>query len=567
MIRILALLCLLGGLYGCHVAPSGPREPADLVLRGGKLATLEAASPQASAIAICAGRIVALGEQADIAAWIGPKTQVIELNGRRVIPGIVESHAHLLGVGEMREMLDLRSAKSWSEIVRAVEQAARTQPEGTWIRGRGWHQEKWDAVPADAVEGWPVRADLDAVAPEHPVKLEHASGHAAIVNGLALAKADITSDRTDPPGGRILRDARGQATGVLNELAAELVDPARGSSPAEHEAAVRRRVRLAGEEALSLGITSFHDAGETLATVQVLRAMAEAGELPLRLSVMLSEPDEVLAPELSRVRVLGAGDGMLSVRAIKRYADGALGSRGAWLLEPYSDAPDTSGLPSISMEALERSAALARDHGFQLCVHAIGDRANREVLDVFERVVPAKQDLRAQRWRIEHAQHIDREDQRRFGALGVIAAVQTVHCISDGPWVPARIGAQRAANTAYPWRSLLAGGAILCNGTDAPVEALDPFANFHAAVTRSMASGALFHPGESLTREQALRAATIMGAYAAFQELEIGSLAVGKRADLVVLNQDILSVPDDALRDTRVDFTVLAGRIVYRRAP
>lgn len=564
MMRVVALLCLLWGLVACVSQPAEAPQNAELVLRGGRIATLDERVPQAQAIALRGGRIVALGSDAEIASSIGPDTQVIELSGRRVIPGIVESHAHLLGVGELREMLDLRAAQSWEEIVRAVEQAARTLPEGTWIRGRGWHQEKWSSVPADAVDGWPVRSELDRVAPRHPVKLEHASGHASIVNGAALERAGIAADRTDPPGGRILRDGSGKPTGVLNELASELVDPARGMSTAEHEAAVRRQVALAGAEALRLGITSFHTAGETLATVRVLRAMAEAGELPLRLSVMLSEPDEVIAPELARVRVIGAGDGMLTVRGIKRYADGALGSRGAWLLEPYSDAPENRGLPSISMESLERSAVLARDHGFQLCVHAIGDSANREVLDLFQRVIPSRDDLRAQRWRIEHAQHVDRADQPRFGELGVIAAVQTVHCISDGPWVPARIGLQRAANNAYPWRSLLNGGAVLCNGTDAPVEPLDPYANFHAAVTRSMSGGALFFPGEALSREQALRAATAAGAYAAFQERELGALSPGMRADLVVLNQDILSVPDAQLRDTRADLTILGGRIVYR---
>lgn len=564
MIRFPAALLLALCSLACAVTTPQRSQPADLVLRGGLISTLESDAPEVQAVAITGGRITALGDNAAVAEFIGPMTQIVELRGRRVIPGIVESHAHLLGVGEMREMLDLRSAKNWSEIVTAVEQAAQKLPEGTWIRGRGWHQEKWDSAPADAVDGWPVRAELDRVAPRHPVKLDHASGHAAIVNGAAMSKAGIADDRTDPPGGKILRDAEGRATGVLNELAAELVDPARGMSDSEHEAAVRRRVRLAGEEALSLGITSFHDAGESLATVRVLRAMAEAGELPLRLSVMLSEPDEIIAPQLASVRVIGAGNGMLTVRGIKRYADGALGSRGAWLLEPYSDAAGTSGLPSMSMEALESSARLARDHGYQLCVHAIGDRANREVLDLYQRVIPLVDDLRAQRWRIEHAQHIDRADQRRLGALGVIAAVQTVHCISDGPWVPARIGAQRAANNAYPWRSLLVGGAVLCNGTDAPVEPLDPFANFHAAVTRSMASGALFYPGECLTREQALASATSMGAYAAFQERELGSLAVGKRADLVVLNQDLLKVPGEQLRATRAELTILDGKVVYR---
>lgn len=561
MIRASALLACAWLLAGCVGVRS---TPADCVLRGGRISTLDPQQPEVRALAIRDGRVVFLGDDQQVQAYMGANTQVIELQGQRVIPGIVESHAHLLGVGEMREMLDLRQATSWAEVVRAVELAARELPKGTWILGRGWHQEKWSSVPSDAIDGWPTRAELDRVAPEHPVRLEHASGHATIVNARALELAGIDGQRTDPPGGRIVRDARGQVSGVLNENAASLVDPDLSSDPATRRARVRRLVALAGQECLSWGITSFHDAGESLEVIDELRAMAHAGQLPLRLAVMVGGAESLTAQDLAKVRMIGIADGMLTVRAIKCYADGALGSRGAWLLEPYSDQASTRGLPTQSMAALAAQARLARDHGFQLCVHAIGDAANREVLNLYQQTIPSAADLRAQRWRIEHAQHIDPADQARFAALGVIAAVQTVHCISDGPWVPARIGAERARTGAYPWRTLVNSGAVLCNGTDAPVESLDPFANFHAAVTRQMSDGRAFEPEQRLTREQALHAATLAGAYAAFQERELGSLSVGKRADLVVLNQDLLQVPEDQIRATRVELTMLGGKIVYR---
>jgi predicted amidohydrolase YtcJ len=344
---------------------------------------------------------------------------------------------------------------------------------------------------------------------------------------------------------------------VLNEEAQSLVGGARAHDPA-------RLVALAAQECLSKGLTSLQDAGSTLEQAALLRTLAEKGELPLRLWVMLGEPDEALRGKLEAARTIGAGGGFLTVRAIKRYMDGALGTRGAWLLEPYSDQPGTSGLPATSPEALAQSAELARDAGFQLCVHAIGDRANRSVLDVCEAVLGSQ--APARRWRIEHAQHLDPQDIPRFAKLGVIASMQGIHCVSDGPWVPQRIGEERARQGAYAWRSLLDAGAVVANGTDAPVEDVDPLACFAATVTRRMKDGRLFHPEQRMSRIEALKSYTLWPAYAAFEEDVKGSLAPGKYADVTVIDRDILRIPDAELGEARVRMTIVGGKLAWQAA-
>jgi hypothetical protein len=433
--------------------------------------------------------------------------------------------------------------------------------------GRGWHQSKWTVPPPDAIEGLPRHDGLSAVSPDNPVVLTHASGHASFVNARAMALAGIDGTTPDPDGGTLVRDAAGQPIGMLRETAQGLVGRARPGGFDEAEA--RRVIALAAEESLSKGVTSFQDAGSTFELIDLYRRMAEAGELPIRLWVMVREPNERLAAHLAEARVIGAGDEHLTVRGIKKSIDGALGAHGAWLLEPYEDLPSSAGLNTTPIDEIEEAARLALEHDYQLCVHAIGDRANRETLDLFERAFAAggadATNGAARRWRIEHAQHLASADVPRFAELGVIAAMQAVHATSDGPWVPSRIGDARAEEGAYVWRRLLDSGAVVSNGTDAPVEDVSPIASYVAAVTRRMNDGEVFYPDQRMTREEALRSYTEAAAYSAFEEERKGTLEVGKLADLVVLSRDLLTAAEEELAGTEVLFTIVGGEVRYRR--
>ncbi|MAG63659.1 amidohydrolase [Candidatus Woesearchaeota archaeon] len=538
---------------------------ADTVLTGGPISTLSVADPEVRALAIKDGRITAVGSETEIARRIGPDTEVIALEGRRVVPGFIEGHGHFLGVGEARMQLDLRTATSWEDVVAQVAEAAKRIPEGTLIRGRGWHQEKWEHTPPGAVEGLPVHASLSAVSPQHPVLLRHASGHMVFANQKAMDLCGLGFETPDPSGGTVVRDPEGNPTGALRESAAGLVA---GAEARARPIPLKDKAEQAMDECLAKGITSFQIAGTSLRRASAFKAMALAGELRVRLWVMLNEPVEILARAMPEARVVGVGDHHLTVAAIKRTIDGALGSHGAWLLEPYTDLPDTHGLRLLSPEQMEAVATLALEHDLQLCVHAIGDHGNREVLDVYQRAFDSLQGGETRgadrRWRIEHAQHLHPDDLPRFARMGVIASMQAIHCVSDGPWVPSRIGPERSASGAYRALDLLRSGAVVTQGTDAPVEDVDPLANFRAAVTRRMKNGEIFEPGQRMTREQALRAATLNAAYAAFEDKIKGSLEPGKLADMVVLSHDILTMPAEELGEARVELTLVGGEVRYR---
>ena len=564
-----ALACLALGIPAC-TSPERAGPAADLVLRGGRVVTVDDALPEAEAIAIEGYRIAAVGTNREIEARIGPRTRVIELEGRLAIPGLIEGHGHYMDLGRAKSRLDLRDAASFDEIVRRVGEAARAARPGVWILGGGWHQEKWREVPEPAVDGVPLHHALSAASPRNPVSLSHASGHAVFANGAALEAAGIGAATPDPPGGTIVRDAGGSPTGLLRETASAPVDAAIAAweaarPPGERAAEARRAMELAGREALSKGVTSFHDAGASFGQIDLYRAWAEEGALPVRIYAMvgLEEGNAELAERLPAYRLVAEGDAFLAVRAIKRMADGALGSHGAWLIEPYSDLPGSTGLVLDPPGSIEETGRIALRHGFQLCTHAIGDRANREVLDVYERLFRAHPEATDLRWRIEHAQHLDPADVPRFAALGVIASMQGVHARSDGPWLPLRLGPQRAGRISYVWRSLLASGAVVTNGTDAPVEDVDPIASFHASVTREMPDGRAFHPEQAMTRAEALRSYTIDNARAAFEDGIKGSLTPGKLADLTVLSKDILTIPAAEIPSARVAWTIVGGRIAY----
>jgi len=454
--------------------------------------------------------------------------------------------------------------------VNMVAAAARDAKQDAWISGRGWHQEKWDGVPADAVEGVPVHASLSAVSPKNPVYLTHASGHASFANKRALELAGIDRNTPNPPGGEIVKDARGEPTGLLRETAQRLVGSAMARadsarSAAEIDAELRRQVELAAEEALSKGVTSFHDAGSSFATIDFFRKLEAEGKLPVRLYVMVrGESNADMDAKLPQYFMPIEGDDYLTVRSIKRQIDGALGAHGAWLLQPYVDLEST-GLTLETPADVEGTAKVAIKHGFQVNTHAIGDRANREVLNIYERTFKANPDRQDVRWRIEHSQHIDPVDVPRFGQLGVIAAVQGVHATSDGPWIPKRLGEERALRTSYPWRELIRTGAVLGNGTDVPVEDIDPIASFYSSVSRRTNTGEVFIPEQRMTREEALRSYTLNNAYAAFEEHLKGSITPGKLADIVILSKDIMTIPEEEIPTARVDVTIVGGKIRYRR--
>ncbi len=551
---------ILGALLGVVLAGcgGGGPDPAELVVLNGRLVTL-AAPAEAGALAAAGGRIVFVGSTDEARSWIGPDTEVLDLEGRLDVPGFIEGHGHFWGVGEARLQLALEGAETWDEIVAQVAEAVADAEPGTWILGRGWHQSKWSETPVPAVQGLPTHHSLSAVSPENPVLLGHASGHMAFANARAMELAGIDAATADPEGGEIVRDADGEPTGALRETAENLVAGLRSENLEPSH--VRQVVRLAAEESLAKGITSFQDAGSSFGLIDAYRQMADEGALPVRLWVMVRESNEAMAAELGRYRMIDRGDGFLTVRGIKRSIDGALGSHGAWLLDPYDDMPRSAGLNTTSLDVMEETAHLAREHDFQFCVHAIGDRANRETLDLFERVLAGD---RTRRWRVEHAQHLHPDDVPRFAELGVIASMQAVHCTSDGPWVPDRLGEQRSAEGAYVWRDLIDSGAVVTNGTDAPVEDVDPIASFHAAVSRQMTNGEVFHGGQRMTREEALRSYTIDAAYSAFEEDSKGSLEVGKYADLTVLSRDIMTIPEEEISGTRVVYTIVGGRLAYR---
>lgn len=544
-------------------------ERADLVLLNGRVVTMDPARPDATAVAIAGDRVLAVGSDEEIGRLRGDGTRVFDLGGRTAMPGFIDGHAHLVGIGDARIALDLRGAKSWDEVVGRVAAAVKKARPGEWILGRGWHQKEWTSPPEPNVEGFPLHASLSAVSPANPVLLSHSSGHAAFANALALKRGGVFRDTKAPAGGEVLKDASGEPTGLLRETAEELVDAALRSdlarrTPAEVTADLDRRIDLAVEECLRKGVTSLHDAGSSLEVVARYRQRAEAGTLGIRVYAMLSASNAELEREAAQVRVVGAGRNHLTVRAIKRLADGALGSRGAWLLAPYADAPGT-GLNTYPMKDLERTAEIAVANGYQLGVHAIGDRANREVLDVYARVLARhpKKDLR---FRIEHAQHLDPADVPRFATLPVLAMMQGIHCPSDAPFVVARLGEKRAREGAYAWRRVLDAGARIGNGTDAPVEDVDPIASIHASVTRKPATGPAFFPEQRMTRMEALRSYTVANAYAAFEEGIKGTLAPGMLADLVVLSKDLTSVPDAEILSTDVLATVVGGKVVFEKS-
>ncbi|MDX1405482.1 MAG: amidohydrolase [Woeseiaceae bacterium] len=550
--------------------PGSTHPLADLVLINGNVVTVDEAMPAAEAIAVIGDRIAAVGSAADVEPYIGAATDVIDLNGRTAIPGFIEGHGHYTSFGGSLMILDFRYSKSFAEIVSMVAGAARETPVGEWIIGRGWHQDKWQTKEEVLVEGLPVHDSLSAVTPNHPVMLIHTSGHGVFVNQRAMTLVELGDDTRPPEGGEIVRDANGRATGMMRESAQDVFREAysghQGRRPAGvAEEDMRRMVRLAGEESLRHGITSFQDLGTTFAEVDLLKKMAEEGNLPVRLYMAFEEQAVDMQDRLADYRMVGHGNNFLTVRTIgEKVLDGALGTHGGWLLEPYADLPRSYGLNVVPIEEIEASARLAMQYDYQMAIQGIGDRAYRELLNIYEAEFakhPEKTDLR---WRIEHAQVIHPDDVQRTVDLGVIPAVQGIFACSDGPWVVDRLGPERTRERGYIFNTLAQAGAVPTNGTDPPVDEIDPIGSFYCSVTRILPDGSKFQPQEVYSRELALYSYTMGNAIAAFEEHVKGSLTAGKLADITILSQDLLTVPDDEIMNTEIVMTILGGKVRYR---
>ena len=565
---------VMGAVIGVGVTPRAQTrpavKPADLVLRNGKIVTVDDARPVVEALAASGDTIVAVGPNAEIQAYIGPQTRVIDLQGALATPGFIDAHAHFTGVGEAARNLKLATATDWDDIVRMVGEAAKTAKPGEWILGRGWHQEKWSHPPSPNVEGFPLHDALSRVSPNNPVWLTHASGHAGFANAKAMQVAGVTKATPDPSGGKILKDAGGNPTGLFNERAQSIVGDALARdlarrTPAQVEADLRQVIELASRESLAKGLTTVNDAGSPPSTIDVMKQVVDEHKLPLRVWMMLRETPDKLAVDMPKYRVVNYGDKRFTVRAIKRAIDGALGSRGAWMLQPYADLKTTSGMNTDSVEDVARSAELAFINNYQVCVHAIGDRGNRETLDVYDETFKRHRnvDSKTLRWRIEHAQHLSAADIPRFGRLGVIASMQGIHATSDAPYVLARLGPRRAEEGAYVWQKLMKSGAVIANGTDAPVEDIDPIPNFYASVSRKLKDGSVFYPEQRMSRMEALRSYTINAAFADFDEPIKGSLAVGKLADITVFSKDIMTIAEEQIPSAKILYTIVGGKVEY----
>lgn len=541
---------------------------ADLVVLNGTVYTADNDSTIAEAFAIKDKVIVAVGSNEQIKQWVGNGTQEIDLAGKTVIPGLVEAHAHIMGVGYNNLQLDLLDTKSYEEIAERVKEATSLLPEGEWILGRGWHQDKWDSLPQMMIKDFPINDLLNEVAPNHPVFLKHASGHAALANKKALELAGVSRDTKSPDGGEVVRDLKGNATGFLNETAQYLVNKVVPENTPEKN---KQALNLAMQECLSYGITSFHNAGATRDEIALFEDYAKNGAMNIRLYTMLNGRDQELLNDFyKRGPQIGLGDNRLTIRSIKLYGDGALGSRGAWLHEPYTDASNEIGMVVTPLDNIKNVVFEGLKNGFQVCTHAIGDKANTVALDFYEEAFSTYPDkAKDHRFRIEHAQHLIEEDIPRFAAMGVIPAMQAIHMSSDRPWAIQRLGIERIREGAYVWQSLLKSGAKIVNGTDAPVEPLNPFKSFYASISRKTLEGLPeegYEPLQKMTRHQALRSYTIDAAYGAFEEKLIGSIEVGKRADFAILDRDIMTVPEMEVQKVQVLKTFLDGMMMYQKS-
>ena len=535
--------------------------PADLVFKNGNIYTVNDARPKAEAVAIKGDRIVFVGSNGEAQKYVGRNTRVIDLAGRTMVPGMTDAHHHLSGVGFREMTLNLEGITSLQDFLAKVKERVVQKKPGEWVTGRGWIETFW-TPPV-----FPTRWDLDKVAPDNPVFLDRADGHGAVANSAALKIAGVDKTTPSPFGGEISKDKQsGEPNGMLLDAAQDLVQRhIPGTTAAEAE----RAIILGVNRDVALGWTQVQDPGGSYAEVALMEKLYEEGKIKLRIYKALSAPGREADRLLSEGPIVGKYGNRLTVRALKLYADGSLGSRSAALLQPYSDKPDTSGFLTIKEEALQPVLQEALRKGIQIETHAIGDRGNRFILDQYEKamnaVPKAQWKIKEPRWRVEHSQIVNPVDIPRFAKLGIIPSMQASHAIGDLHFAPSRLGIARLAG-AYAWQSFIKSGSIVPGGSDAPVERGEPMIEFYAAVARKDLkgfSGEGWHPEEAVTREQALKMFTAWPAYAAFEETLRGSMEVGKLADFTVLSADIMKIPEAEILKTRCVMTVIGGEIIY----
>lgn len=525
----------------------GMAEVADTVLRNGTFITLEKDQPQATALAIRGERIAWIGDEKEVQKLVGKETKVIDLRGAFAYPGLIDSHAHIVSLGASRLEIDLNETRDKDSIVRLVKERLDQARPGEWIEGRGWDQNNWP------VKQFPTAGDIDGVSPNNPVVLERTDGHAIWVNTKAMQIAGITAATKDPEGGKIIRDANNNPTGVLVDNAGDVVY---GKMPEPSTKQLIKQTKIALNESAAKGVTMIQDAGSNKNEIEAFKTLAAKNDLPIRLYVMVAMRGDY-GQEFVKTGQQHNGP-YLDVRSIKLVIDGAMGSRGAAFLEPYSDDPGNTGLLMWQEPELMRVLKAAKTKGIQVCIHAIGDRANRIVLDAYE-----KTGVGNLRWRIEHVQVLAPSDVPRLAQLDIIASMQPIHATSDGPWATDRVGPKRIKG-AYAWRSLLNHKTVIASGSDAPVEDINPLWGIYAAITRQDHDGKPadgWHPEQNMTREEALKSYTLDAAYAAFRENELGSLKAGKLADLIVLPKNILTCDPKDLISMKVLYTIVGGQI------
>ncbi len=543
---------------------------ATMLIYGGTIYTVDSTQTTAEAVATKNNTIIFVGSRADAEQFKNDQTKLIDLKGKTMTPGLIEGHGHFMGLGYNELNLDLMNTTSYQDIVDALAERVKTAKPGEWITGRGWHQSKWDSMPAGIVKGFQTHHKLSEVSPNNPVYLRHASGHAGFANAKAmeisglqvLAKEGIKN--FDIEGGEVIVDDFGRPTGIFNERAQSVISRHIPKNTPETDI---QAFGLAVTACHKNGITSFHDAGIPRMTIALYEKMKLEGKMNTRIYAMLTGWDKELLNEWYSKGPMVDPDHLLTIRSVKLNCDGALGSRGAWLLEPYTDRPDHFGHETLPMDFVKKTALEGLKQGFQVCAHAIGDRANREILDRYESALKELPNLASDhRFRIEHAQHLHPDDIPRFAELKVIPAMQAVHMSSDRPWAIDRLGEKRIKEGAYMWQALLKSGIPIVNGTDVPVEPINPIASFYASVSRKTLKGTPeggYEPEQKMTREQALKSYTLDAAYGAFEENIKGSISIGKLADFTIYNQDLMTVEEDIILNTEVVMTIFDGKVVY----